>query len=1374
MRSRVLVLAILLLATVSVRPASPLPVLPWHGRWTPYDASQSYIAVHMALLRDSTMGPTGYHSKIIWWNDEHELGIHGGIYGWRPDSMDVCVSFPDTAHMRALPLASAPYHIFCGGLGQMADGKFLVAGGTEPTGEVGAALSTFYDPTQNQWSTPASPMAYGRWYPTVTALPDRRGMVTSGSMYPHMQQFGGIASTTGLGTDVLRRLGLRTTGGGIWDPPVSTYYSTSGALWPAPRDGHTFTESTDDHQGAILFGGRDTSGTYLGDAYFMLSVHQPFASDNGYYFQHFVSDNFGIRRADHVAVNEKAAGASRFGLLVFGGRNATTVLGDAQWLHVVSGAWRWDAVTTGAGADTVYGHVGFYDAKRHRLLVFGGARTIGGTPSDSTVYALDLSNPGGTCNWSTPPVIAHSGIPSPRIGAALAVDPRTLLRMHTPDTTNCIRKGIAAYMFGGLRTASVSSAQDDLWQLWVSDNASCDSVEWVHLSPDSSAPAARGWHAAAFDYDSKRVMFFGGESNTTGVGITAAALDVGTAVADQVPSAFHYTWRAVTSLNDTVGISHGPAIYDGGTINARIPEFTSTTGSSPSWTAATAADSFYHRDPWYPFMFVMPDGRIFDAGSGNDDNHYSAVFNLSTQRWGLHPRTLTHQSLFVPGSAAMFRPGMVMAAGSRDEFFRSNPISNTGNLPAVGMTEVIDLNADSAATWHWSINEMYKGRLFHNLVILPTGDVMAVGGDSCATLQDSVLARAYAVRRPEIWSPDTTSSGKRGYWRGSSVNDTLLAEAHVQRDYHSTAILLPDGRILSAGGNASYPEAQKVEIYCPPYLFNADGSRAARPEYNLSSVPPTHLTYGQSFYVCLSSNTTAADVDSVVLIKPGAPTHGFDADQRFLRLPTTYCGAGYRLEVTSPANANLAPPGDYLMFLVYKNIVDRAANATPPPRYRTPSIARWVRLGYQWDNSSFCAGCGGGGCPYVDVAGISGWLSDNTILGRSANGTMSYDAYPLRMTPDTRSGLVTVRLRENEQEVTSLDAARLLAVDHGAGLTVVGDSSGVVVGRSVTAFRVTTSKGEDISSLLSDGGRGWWGSPGDTVLVDLDGPRAAASMQSGDGGGGMLDGDPKDEELVYRPGGTAKMQQSTRPALVTDADWLDQTGVRLQRRGGDGDWHDVGHWYPRQYGAKTYLPGLGHGQTRLIFVGRHKLTFAGRLATVTEGVSVTEVSASSAVHSRLGSVASELNTGGESTMLAPGDTITLQFAAPPSSEGAERDYVLVTRGVYTSDLGAARLTPSRTGLPLQFALRQNQPNPFGATTTINFELPQRSKVKIEVFDLFGRRVKTLTNQEWPAGYQHIDWDRTADNGSFVHAGVFMYRITAGSFRTQRKMVLLSR
>jgi len=93
-------------------------------------------------------------------------------------------------------------------------------------------------------------------------------------------------------------------------------------------------------------------------------------------------------------------------------------------------------------------------------------------------------------------------------------------------------------------------------------------------------------------------------------------------------------------------------------------------------------------------------------------------------------------------------------------------------------------------------------------------------------------------------------------------------------------------------------------------------------------------------------------------------------------------------------------------------------------------------------------------------------------------------------------------------------------------------------------------------------------------------------------------------------------------------------------------------------------------------------------------------------------------------------------------------------------------------LPLSFALHQNYPNPFNPTTTLQYDLPEDAKVKIMIYDLMGRQVKTLVNNQQSAGFKSIIWGATNDLGQPVSAGMYLYRISAGDFHSVKKMILL--
>ncbi len=156
----------------------------------------------------------------------------------------------------------------------------------------------------------------------------------------------------------------------------------------------------------------------------------------------------------------------------------------------------------------------------------------------------------------------------------------------------------------------------------------------------------------------------------------------------------------------------------------------------------------------------------------------------------------------------------------------------------------------------------------------------------------------------EIWDPTT------GAW-------TTVASMAAARNYHSTAVLMPDGRVLVAGGgheeNSSDPGQFNAQIYSPPYLFNG-----ARPV--ITSAPAT-ANYGAPMAV---TTPDAASITSVNLVSLGADTHQGDMDEHFVPLSFT-AGSG-SLSIQAPPSSALAPPGYYMLFLVNSKGVPSVAS----------------------------------------------------------------------------------------------------------------------------------------------------------------------------------------------------------------------------------------------------------------------------------------------------------------------------------------------------------------------------------------------------------------------------------------------------------------
>ncbi len=111
-------------------------------------------------------------------------------------------------------------------------------------------------------------------------------------------------------------------------------------------------------------------------------------------------------------------------------------------------------------------------------------------------------------------------------------------------------------------------------------------------------------------------------------------------------------------------------------------------------------------------------------------------------------------------------------------------------------------------------------------------------------------------------------------------------------------------------------------------------------------------------------------------------------------------------------------------------------------------------------------------------------------------------------------------------------------------------------------------------------------------------------------------------------------------------------------------------------------------------------------------------------------------------------------------------------GLYYLKLDSTGHEPNDPNLPSEISLEQNYPNPFNPVTNIEYRLPERTSVSIEVFNSAGQKVATLVDGERPAGRHSIKWDGTDDSGIRVSSGIYLYRLSAGNNSESRKMLLL--
>ncbi|HEV2378201.1 MAG TPA: choice-of-anchor D domain-containing protein [Terriglobia bacterium] len=208
-----------------------------------------------------------------------------------------------------------------------------------------------------------------------------------------------------------------------------------------------------------------------------------------------------------------------------------------------------------------------------------------------------------------------------------------------------------------------------------------------------------------------------------------------------------------------------------------------------------------------------------------------------------------------------------------------DPLTNQMGT-ATNTAEMIDLSQPTPA-WQY-VAPMNIARQNENLVLLPDGTVLAVGGGGGGGRYTNPVYQA------EDYNPTTNS------W-------TLLASQQIQRTYHSTALLLPDGRVFSGGSdNGVQATDHKIEVYSPPYLQNG-----TRPSITSS---PSTLSYGQQFTIVTPD---ASSITRVALIKVESTTHATRFEGRFVDLSFTV-GNG-QITATSPPSGNYAPPGYYYL-----------------------------------------------------------------------------------------------------------------------------------------------------------------------------------------------------------------------------------------------------------------------------------------------------------------------------------------------------------------------------------------------------------------------------------------------------------------------------
>jgi hypothetical protein len=313
-------------------------------------------------------------------------------------------------------------------------------------------------------------------------------------------------------------------------------------------------------------------------------------------------------------------------------------------------------------------------------------------------------------------------------------------------------------------------------------------------------------------------------------------------------------------------------------------------------TAPDAAEDYY------PRFHLLPSGMLFSTSAGLDGadanrriyDPYDGMWldpevqdlDILNEGGLIHNRSSGATSVLLPLLPPDYRVRILVCNSPDPTAFR--------------------IDVDSSPRWEPTVDRegtaAGSNRANACATLLPNGQVFVSGG--WPGNYPGAVSDVTAVLRPEIYTPGINWSA------GDFSNDdeenwqTIEQDAPNPRGYHSTALLLPDGRVWHGGSTtAAIPVTTEVDIFAPDYV--ADNGRP-----QITSCPPC-TTYGQTFTV---ETPQAASIARVAFMRCGSNTHGFDADQRYVGAQFGLDGGDLR--VIAPPNANVAPPGNYMLWII--------------------------------------------------------------------------------------------------------------------------------------------------------------------------------------------------------------------------------------------------------------------------------------------------------------------------------------------------------------------------------------------------------------------------------------------------------------------------
>lgn len=306
-----------------------------------------------------------------------------------------------------------------------------------------------------------------------------------------------------------------------------------------------------------------------------------------------------------------------------------------------------------------------------------------------------------------------------------------------------------------------------------------------------------------------------------------------------------------------------------------------------NWDPPIAMPAAMNHHVYYPWTYLQPDGKLFIAGPHDPTHRFD---------WNNAAGTLETFSTIHGNRSTGGEKGTSVMLFLRPPNYEPRVIIVGGNTAATEKTaEIIDLS-QPLPSWQ-SLPDLNEARpLQVNSVLLPDGRVLVAGG----------VNNGVDGGPAEIYDPQDPAAG----WQlGPVMKHT--------RGYHSSMVMMPDGSAIFGGDPQVAGQPTPHERFFPGYF------QLTRP--SVSNAPGT-TNHGASFTI---DTPDASSIVEVVMMYPGAVTHGFNMTQRGVELEITATGPT-SVDVVAPPNGNVAPPGWWLLFVLDSN--------------RIPSLGQWIRI----------------------------------------------------------------------------------------------------------------------------------------------------------------------------------------------------------------------------------------------------------------------------------------------------------------------------------------------------------------------------------------------------------------------------------------------